>query len=184
MSFEWQINFPFLRASPWEQCTAPGWEHLPKSALGWVPFFDHCFLFLTLLSLERFCQATTETTTWSCPSCCIGWGNPSPPGWDRSCRRSGSTQRQGTQIRTISFTIKLLVSPTHLWSSVEDLMNNALSIKKKNNKTHKRIKNPNPTSLYMHVLTVISIEPFCQLPGNNTELRGVTLCSDRDSCIA
>lgn len=31
----------------------------------------------------------------------------------------------------------------------------------------------------MHVLTVTSIDPFCQLPGNNTELRGITLYPDR-----
>jgi len=36
----------------------------------------------------------------------------------------------------------------------------------------------------MHVLAVISIDPFCQLPGNNTELRDITLYPEWDSCLA
>lgn len=46
MSFEWRdINCPLLRALLWEQCIAPGQEHLQKSAVGWVSFFDCCFWF-------------------------------------------------------------------------------------------------------------------------------------------
>lgn len=165
MSFEWQeINCPFLR-SPLLGAVRSSRVGAPAKICRWVSFllWPLLFFFFTLLSLERFCRNTTETTTWSCPSCCTGWGSPCPPGWDRSCRRSGSTQGRGTHLRTISFTVNPPASPTHLWSSVEDLMNNSLSIKRKKKQQKTTQKNKKPQTRQLFICTrwqLLASTPF------------------------